>query len=382
MGKYLNPLAGASFAEALSSPFYADKTLMLECLNACVDTEQRFVGIAWPRGCGKSVAADMICAYYAKDQDSGRLFDTLKIARAPSYRKFMNRFDVVRINMREEFLASGGDVDAMIAGITNNVRKELQELCPEAKFSDNTYLPYCLWDVFLSSGRTFVLVIDEWDCMLWEHPDALEDVFRYEQWLACLLKDKEYVSLAYMTGVLPLKQFGFRGNLNMFCEYSTVWPGQYSEFMGITAAEVTELCRRHDADPQLMIRNFGGYESENGTVICNCAAVLRSLGLRADASVSDADEETAVLQRIVRLKLAGLDDALTVLLDGGEVEINPRLYLNDLVSFHGSADVLTLLAHLGLLAVTIEEPRPGLGLVFRVHIPNDASLKKLKDALS
>ncbi len=45
----------------------------------------------------------MICSYYARYQDSSSLFDNLKIASFDDYKKHLNQYDVIFINMTDEF---------------------------------------------------------------------------------------------------------------------------------------------------------------------------------------------------------------------------------------------------------------------------------------
>ncbi len=57
---------------------------------------------------------------------------------------------------------------------------------------------------------------------------------QYFDFLRNLLKDKPYVKLAYMTGILPIKKYGTHSALNMFEEISMIEPELLSEFMGFT----------------------------------------------------------------------------------------------------------------------------------------------------
>lgn len=51
----------------------------------------------------------------------------------------------------------------------------------------------------------FVFIIDEWDCIFRENKDDKDAQKLYLDFLRNLLKDAEYVALAYMTGILPIK---------------------------------------------------------------------------------------------------------------------------------------------------------------------------------
>lgn len=63
MGIYLNP-GYDMFLDAINSEIYVDKTEMVDYLNSVVRTEQRYVSVSRPRRFGKSIAANMLCAYY------------------------------------------------------------------------------------------------------------------------------------------------------------------------------------------------------------------------------------------------------------------------------------------------------------------------------
>ena len=79
MGAYLNP-GNKSFQIAVNSKIYVDKSEMIQYLNTVLNTQQRFVSVSRPRRFGKTMAADMICAYYDREADSREVFANLKIA--------------------------------------------------------------------------------------------------------------------------------------------------------------------------------------------------------------------------------------------------------------------------------------------------------------
>lgn len=69
MGIYLNP-GNDNFQIACNSEIYVDKTGMIKHTNRMICTQQRFICISRPRRFGKSIAANMLAAYYGKDCDS------------------------------------------------------------------------------------------------------------------------------------------------------------------------------------------------------------------------------------------------------------------------------------------------------------------------
>lgn len=65
MGSYLNP-GNKGFRESLNSAIYVDKSGLIEKTNAVLNTRQKFLCVSRPRRFGKSMAADMLSAYYGR----------------------------------------------------------------------------------------------------------------------------------------------------------------------------------------------------------------------------------------------------------------------------------------------------------------------------
>ena len=78
MANYLNP-GNVGFQKTINSEIYVDKTEMIDYINSVVNTEQCYVCVSRPRRFGKSIAANMLAAYYSKG-DSRQLFQSFKIA--------------------------------------------------------------------------------------------------------------------------------------------------------------------------------------------------------------------------------------------------------------------------------------------------------------
>ena len=74
------------------------------------------------------MAADMLAAYYGKDNDSAALFDGLEISHSETISTHLNKYNVFKINM-QEFLSMTQNVDEML--------KELKYKYPEYVDSDN-----------------------------------------------------------------------------------------------------------------------------------------------------------------------------------------------------------------------------------------------------
>lgn len=86
---------------SLNSEIFVDKSELLDVTNRSVNTLQRFMCVSRPRRFGKSMAADMLAAYYDCELDTEELFEGLSISQCKSYRKHLNQYDVLKINMQE-----------------------------------------------------------------------------------------------------------------------------------------------------------------------------------------------------------------------------------------------------------------------------------------
>lgn len=84
MGLYLNP-GNLEFGRALAENIYVDKSELIHYTNDRVNKEMRFMCVSRPRRFGKSMAANMLTAYYSRGCDSGQLFAGLKIEKDASF---------------------------------------------------------------------------------------------------------------------------------------------------------------------------------------------------------------------------------------------------------------------------------------------------------
>lgn len=100
------------------------------------------------------------------------------------------------------------------------------EAYPDIHYGKRIILRTVMNKIFAATKRPFVVVIDEWDAIFRMRKMDKEGQTEYLNFLRDWLKDKEYIAPAYMTGILPIKQYGEHSALNMFDEYSMIAPMQ------------------------------------------------------------------------------------------------------------------------------------------------------------
>ena len=145
MSSYLNP-GNKGFRESMNSEIYVDKTGLIEKTNAVLDTRQKFLCVSRPRRFGKSMAADMLAAYYERGEDSSSLFDSLKISNVVSYQVHRNKYDVIKVNI-QEFLSMTQSVDEMLSMLQKYLIFDLKEHFEDVRFCDENNLIQVMKDI-------------------------------------------------------------------------------------------------------------------------------------------------------------------------------------------------------------------------------------------
>ena len=214
MGIYLNP-NNDRFRQALNSEIYVDKSGLISVTNKKISTEQKYICVSRPRRFGKSMNLGMLAAYYSRGCESSGLFEKLAIAEDGSYKMHLNQYNVIYVNM-QEFLSGSKSIQNMIENLTECIMIDFEDDFADIDFHVKLGLTYNMKRVYAKTGIPFVILIDEWDCVMREHMNDKDALKVYLDFLRSWLKDQDYVALAYMTGILPIKKYGTHSALNMF----------------------------------------------------------------------------------------------------------------------------------------------------------------------
>ena len=384
MGIYLNP-GHVRFQKVIDSEIYVDKTEMILYLNSVVNTEQEYVSVSRPRRFGKTIAANMLCAYYGRG-DSRALFGGLKVAGHENWDKYLNQFNVIRVVMTD-FIKGNKAVEDSLRRMGSRILDDLSEEYPDVKY-DPEDLAYSMDRFYRKSGVPFVIIIDEWDAVFRERKEDKDGQRLYLDLLRDWLKDKEYVALAYMTGILPIKKYGKHSALNMFDEYSIIAPMQLAAYTGFTEGEVRELCEKYKMDFAEIKDWYDGYSvntaipiemrnkyrmgeyKEQTLSIYSPLSVVKAVSTGIIQNYWNKTENYEALAEYIRADFDGLKDAVALMMDGGRVKVDVSTYQNDMTTFHGRDDILAMLIHLGYLEYDMETKE--------VHIPNKEILDEFK----
>jgi len=371
MGIYLNPGNGL-FKMALNSEIYVDKSEMIAYTNSVLNSEQRYICVSRPRRFGKSMAANMLAAYYDKSCDSQELFDDLAIAQEKSSPQHRNKYSVIKLNM-QEFLNNGENIDRMLALLEQRVLFEIKQEYKDCTLFDETNLVFTMQDIFAQKQTAFIILIDEWDCIFREFSEDKRAQEKYLEFLRKWLKDKAYVALAYMTGILPIKKYGTHSALNMFSEFSMTNPGPLAKYVGFTGEEVKFLGEKYDMDYEETQVWYNGYHFLQAPEVYSPKSVVDAMLSGRYDDYWNQTETYEALRKYIEMNFDGLKDAVLQMLAGNRKKINTGKFANDMTTFESADDVFTLLVHLGYLAYDSETEE--------VYIPNKEISKEFYNAI-
>lgn len=351
MGIFLNP-DNTDFQQVLNSEIYVDKTALIETANRVIQTEQKYLCVSRPRRFGKSMTANMLVAYYSKGCDSAEMFRNLKVSNIPSFEQHLNKYNVIHINMAN-LMSYGKNMQEILNYLNRRILHEIKKEYGDVDCFDWNDIFTVLAEVFHEKKVAFVLIIDEWDCIFREHKDDMESQKIYLDFLRDLLKNRSYVALAYMTGILPIKKYGKHSALNMFTEISMTDANPIAEYTGFTDGEVQELCTKYHMDYETMKNWYDGYDL-NGIAIYNPKSVVESILRKNYGNYWTSTETYEALREYILKNFDGLKEKISVMIAGEHVKVNTAKFQNDMTSLNSADDVLTLLVHLGYLTYHAE----------------------------
>jgi len=354
MGIYLNP-GNVNFKEIVSADIYVDKTMMIDVTNCFIDKGKKYVCFSRPRRFGKTFAGNMLCAYYSKGCDSSELFAGFKIAKTAGFAEKLNRYNVIKIDMNSEY-QNTLDKGKLMKRLNREIVREIAYAFPNVRLEEDDSLAQSILRVYSATRETFVILMDEYDVLVREqvNPDLFAEYLSFMNGLFKSDTLRPAISLAYLTGILPVVRDKIQSKLNNFEEYTILDAEDLAEFVGFTGEEVESLCNANGIDFDECRLWYDGYR-QHGFEIYNPESVVKSLRKKVFGSYWGQTSTYEAITDRIRQNFAGTKEAVIRMLAGEEVDVNVTRFMNTMTSFHTKDDLLTYLIHLGYLAYNFEE---------------------------
>lgn len=350
MGIYINK-GNEAFVGARNGE-YVDKTGMIEIINKTLNTERRYTCVTRSRRFGKSMALDMLCAYYDKSCDSSKLFEGLAAQSGATFDKHLNKYPVISLDITDFITRYGQDHD-IVKYIQRNVMEELHGFYLDVKREEDDDLMELLIRIQQHTGEKFIMLIDEWDAICREFSDAPAVMEGYVRLLRRLFKggkSKDVFAGVYMTGILPIVKYNTQSALNNFREYSVVKPSLLASYFGFTPTEVEGLAENSDVRIEELKAWYDGYSIGNEPSIYNPYSVMEAISNGECDSYWSTTSAYDSVATYIEMNYEGLKDDIIFMLAGGRCSVDTTGFSNDMYDIRSKNDVFTVLIHLGYLA--------------------------------
>lgn len=363
MGLYLNP-KNRGFQVSTQSEIYVDKTELIRYTNYAITQRDKYLCVSRPRRFGKSMAAQMLCAYYSKGCDSKKLFERFKIAKDDLFSQHLNQYDVIFLDI-QLLLGRAKKIENLVEYIEKQVIKELRQKYGQYLPEEEDSLSAALAMIYeqKQDEKGFIFIVDEWDCIFREKKKKENVQIEYLDFLKSLWKGQDCIDLVYMTGILPIKKYGTHSALNIFTEYSMINADEMSEFVGFTKEEVKSLCQSYGMDYSEIKKWYDGYILTDGLHVYNPKSVVEAVRRKKIQSYWVNTETYEALKIYISMNIDGLKDDIVKMLGGMACKVDTRYFQNDMITLNSKDDIFTLLIHLGYLSYHQEKEE--------VFIPNE-----------
>lgn len=349
MGRFLNKGNG-KFAELAASKYFVDKSGLINKLLEKDGTE-KFICNSRARRFGKSVTADMLVAYFSKGADSRELFALLNCEKNKLFVENMNQYDTIFMDIQAQF------VQAKMKKLEPNnyvhklLLQELRTEYPEIVSEEDT-IADALSNIYNNIQNQFVIIFDEWDYPIRELEEGCQERTDYIEFLRGLFKNsdaKEYVRLAYLTGIMPVVRTKGQSAVNNFVEYTMTNPMDLAQEIGFTEGEVQSLCEKFGVDFDQMKEWYNGYNL-NGIAMYNPLSVVRALSAKRFQQYWTTTGTYGDIDDLINMNFDGLREDIIKMLSGNRILVEVDNGINDLQTFENKGQVITALIHLGYCA--------------------------------
>lgn len=371
MPYFLNSITPINqFTKMTKEKYFVDKSELIEKMNELVGTASQYVCITRPRRFGKTINAMMLACYYSKGADFKQLFDKVKISESPSYLEHLNKHNVIYITFNE-LPKANCSYEEFIGRYASLILKDLESLY-SIQMSKELSLSDIFKQIYNETGQGFILIIDEWDYIFNNNLFSEDDRKNFLEFLKDLLKDKSYVELAYMTGVLPIAKYSSGSAINMFKEYNIINDRKYDKYFGFTLEETEKLCRKQDKITFEELKSwYDGYKTCSGLDIFNPRSVSYAL---SDGVCQSYWTNTGPMDEIIYYINQDIDavkNDIVQMTAGIPLEITLKGYGAEQINLNNRNQILSAMTVYGFLSYYDET----------LCIPNKELRMKFADAL-
>lgn len=380
MGVYLNSkTAYTLYKNETEKLYFVDKTEMLKELFPLVRAGNNHICITRPRRFGKTVTANMIASFFSKSCDADSVFRKLCIAQAADYKNYLNQYMVIHISFNDisgQCFSYSQYIKRIEERLIRDLKKEYGDMVRDEEDSAVD----ALLDIYAEDDTArFIFVLDEWDYIFHQDFVTEEDKKGYLAFLRSLLKDRPYVLLAYMTGILPISKYSSGSELNMFVEYTMATEERFSEYFGFTENEVDRLYKRYQSlkmEPERITREgikywYDGYHTCSGERLYNPRSVVVSLTNNNFGNYWTSSGPYDEIYYYIEKNVAEVREDLALMVSGEAIPMKIREYAATSMNLKTKEEIFSAMVVYGFLSCENG----------KISVPNKELMDKFADML-
>jgi hypothetical protein len=378
----------------MNNIFFVDKSEIISELYKYIDSSDKYICITRPRRFGKTTIAHMISAFFTKEINSHDIFKDLNIAKNEQYDNYISKYNTVTIDL-SKYIAESDNLISYIDNIKNNLISDFKQLFPNIDLDTSLSITKLFTTVHNITKISFIFILDEWDAIFnADFMRNIENKKKYLQLLKELLKDKSYVSLAYMTGIMPITKFSDGSDLNMFTELNLATDSLFCNYFGFRSEEVDDLYNRYSKSQNPIISRedlkfwYDGYNVFSGETLYNPLSINKALKLNRLAVYWSQSGSYDTLfghiknEIIVENQPRAIDALKHLIANDYPVTLNLEAHIPSASKLSTCEEILTSLVLYGLLTYSNENkivsiPNKELKIAFINEIRNSNKFENL-----
>lgn len=357
--------------------YFVDKSCILDDILRCMEEETQYICITRPRRFGKTVMANMLGAFFGKAWDSSEVFNHLKISSSERYSGYRNQYDIIYIDfsrLPENCVSYQQYIDRIISGLKKDLLNAYSESALDPDLS--------VWDMLSmisdQSDCSFVFIMDEWDAVFHMPFITEKDKAEYILFLKALLKDQDYVALAYITGILPIAKYSSGSELNMFMEFKMTSMEMFGEYFGFTDDEVDNLyqkysqsCENPHVSRKGLLEWYDGYFTIAGKRLYNPRSVVMALSFNQLSNYWTSSGPYDEIFYYIRNDIDQIRNDLALMITGEGVSAKIDEFAASAMNLQTRNQIYSAMVVYGLLTFTNG----------KVYIPNRELMLKYEELL-
>lgn len=359
MGVYLNSeTAYTLYKNETEKPYFVDKSQMLEELFPLVREGTNYICLTRPRRFGKTVMANMIASFFSRAHNSADIFDSLNISKNKEYETYRNQYAVIHISFND-VVRQCTTYEQYISRVEKRLLRDLKKAYPHAELEQEDSAVDALTDIYAEDQTArFIFVLDEWDFLFHQSFITENEKMSYLAFLRSLLKDRPYVLLAYMTGILPIAKYSSGSELNMFLEYTMASEEKFSEYFGFTEKEVDQLFDRYQTNTvkeRHITRDglgiwYNGYHTKSDHRLYNPRSVIAALSNNNLGSYWTSSGPYDEIFYYIKNNTAAVREDLVQMISGFSVPAKIREYAATSMNLQTKDEIFSAMVVYGFLS--------------------------------